>query len=91
MSENQYEPKFVAAAKRKPIAIPCVPPSFSPMNRSNALSTPSNSAVLTVLDIGCLFYAPDEPRDEGGAGGHGFDVYVFMEGVGAVANRPQAV
>jgi len=43
------------------------------------------------LTIGCLFYAPDEPRDEGGSAGHGFDVYVFMQGVGAVANRPEAV
>ena len=34
MSENQYDPKFITAAKMKPIIRPCAPPSASPISSS---------------------------------------------------------
>ena len=47
LSENQYQRKLVTTANRKPIIMPCAPPSAPPTKSSSALSTPSSSAVFT--------------------------------------------
>ncbi len=51
LSENQYEPRFVATASTKPNISPCAPPSTSPRNRNRALIAPSSNAVFTVLGM----------------------------------------
>src|SRR5258708_847236 len=87
LSENQYDAKFVATAKTKPMTMPPAPPSASPMNKSNALIVPSSSAVFTVLFIWMLSIYSDQSGHERGAIRQALDVDVFVEGVRAVADR----
>src|SRR6185436_1147781 len=73
------------------------------MNISTALSRPSSIAVFTVLVMGLfsersapslplsLFYPRHEPGDERGALGQRLDIDVFVQRVGAVAHRAEAV
>src|SRR5262249_47046116 len=107
LSHHQYDTKFVATAKRKPTTMPWAPPRASPMKSSSALSVPSNNAVFIVLDIteafswrlsalGCRPRAVtgdlhDQPRDERRPIGQRIDINVFVERVGAVADRAEAV
>src|SRR6185295_6812340 len=90
LSENQYEPKFIATAKKKPKMRPCPPPSISPMNMSKALSAPSSSAVFTTLDI-WLFYPLNQSRDECRAVRQGIDLDVLVQCVSAVADCTESI
>src|SRR5262245_8327337 len=94
LSENQYDAKFIAAAKNRPNSIPWPPPSISPMTRNNPLMMPSRSVVLITFDI-CLFYAAIQPGDEGGhergSVGQRVDLHVLVQRVRAVADRAQPV
>src|SRR5437867_11588912 len=49
LSENQYAPKFIRAAKANATTRPCWPPSAPPTNSSTPLSRPRSAAVFRVL------------------------------------------
>ena len=51
LSENQYDPKFMAIAITNANIRPNRPPSISPISSSNALSRVNSSAVLKVFPI----------------------------------------
>src|SRR6476659_7430786 len=47
LSENQYDPRFMTAAKTNAIMRPFEPPATSPMTSNSPLRSPSSSAVFT--------------------------------------------
>src|SRR3989442_15203112 len=90
LSENQYDPKFIATAKKNPKIRPWPPPSISPRNMTSALSAPSSSAVLTTLLI-YLLYSLNQSRDECRAVRQRLDIDVLVQRMGAVADRAESV
>src|SRR6516162_5889146 len=51
LSENQYAPKFIAAAKTNAITMPWLHPMNRPMARMIPVSKPSSSVVFKAFDI----------------------------------------
>src|SRR5688500_3156794 len=93
LSENQYEPRFISAAKMNAMTIPFWPPSKSPIKSSMPRSRPSSSAVFNPLGmcLFCLAEVPQERADDRGAPRQilGFDVLV--QRVGPIAARAESI
>src|SRR4051794_18511882 len=49
LSENQYEPKFISAAKISAITMPCWPPMAPPASTSSTVRAVSRTIVLSIL------------------------------------------
>jgi len=72
LSENQYDAKFIAAARTRARTRPWLPPRLSPSKRNTALIAPSSTAVFTAFmasillgrgrpPFGSASYNPDMP------------------------------
>ena len=55
LSENQYEPKFMRAAKPNAMMSPFEPPTSSPITSTSPLISPRSTAVFNPFAMG-LFY-----------------------------------